>query len=156
MEIANINNLFKRLKEEGIDFFDCEKCEPKEHWLCPEDWGARKKRSMLLEICHKLGINSIALDYFYPKRLSYCHNKRCLNPACFTLSRKTKVKGESGGSTLSQQDIEELAEQIDLTEWTRMGTRNYLEQFNMFLPPFLRITERTLEKAIEWKKRSEK
>ena len=150
--IANIKGLFKMLEEEGVDFFDYSKNELKDHWLCPEDWGKHKKRIMLLKVCSMVGITSGTLDYFYPKKLTCCHNKRCINPSCFFLAKKKKINESLSGCSMSAQDMEELAEEIDMDEWRRLGPKNYLEQFNMQMPPFLRISERTLERVIEWKK----
>ena len=150
--IANIKGLFKMLEEEGVDFFDYSKNELKDHWLCPEDWGKHKKRTMLLKVCSMVGITSGTLDYFYPKKLTCCCNKRCINPSCFFLAKKKKINESLSGCSMSAQDMEELAEEIDTDEWRRLGTKNYLEQFNMQMPPFLRISERTLERVIEWKK----
>lgn len=152
MSIANLNKLFKILEEEHIEFFDYDKKEFKQHWLCPENWGDRKKRNILLQICSCLGITNWTLDYFYPKRLSCCRNARCINPNCFFLAKKRKINDNLCGCSMSAQDMEELAEEIDMDEWRRLGTKDYLEQYNMCLPPFLRITQKTLERVIEWKK----
>jgi len=152
MQFSKINILYKRLRDEGVDFFDREKMEPKDHWLCPEKWGLRKKRAFLVEVFSYLGVSKYTLDYFYPKRLCCCHDERCVNPDCFALSKKKRIAGEGSNGVMSAQDLEELADEIDMDEWRRLGTKNYLEQYNMMVPPFLRITEATLKKAIEWKK----
>ena len=156
MEIANIKMLFNRLDSEGVEYIDWDKHQIKNHWLCPENWGKKKRKSMVLDICRLLGVSRWTLTYFYPKRLSCCREDRCMNPACFALAKKTKTRGKGFVDSMSQQDIEELAEELDMSEWRRLGTKDYLEQYNMGLPPFLRVSERNFEKAIEWLKGSQK
>lgn len=156
MEIANINALFKRLDEEGIQYMDWDKRAVKNHWLCPEHWGKKKRKTIILDICSLLGMSKWTLAYFYPKKLTCCHEERCVNPACFALAKKTKARGKGFGDSMSQQDVEELAEELDMEEWRRIGTKAYLEQYNMGLPPFLRVSERNFEKAIEWLKGSQR
>lgn len=152
MERIDLKRLFEMLREEGIDFFDNETGLPKEHWLCPKGYSAYRRRNLIKKIFSTLGISGLFLNYCYPRKQYFCQHSDCVNPACFSLAKR---KGNKNIDMMDETDIEELAEELNLDEWKRLGTKEYFNYYNSQQPDFLKVTEEKFIRALVWKKGSE-
>lgn len=150
MQETHIVSLFRHLEDSGVKFKD-EHGQLLEHWICPSDWGSIKKKNFVERIFKMLGADKIDFKYFYPRKLKSCQHKYCINPDCYYFSKKYVAKATGKGYDMKTQDLEELAEDIDLEEYYKVGAKKYLEEFNASMPEFLRITEKQLELVIDWK-----
>ena len=147
MERIDLKRLFEMLKEEGVDFFDEKTCLPKDHWVCPNGCTNYRKKRLIEKIYMMLGVGPLRMNYYYPKKRPSCEHEWCVNPKCYSLAEKRGGKGNR-----VDQDLVELAEELDLAEWKRLGTEAYFEQFNEQQPPCFRVDENTFRKALDWKK----
>lgn len=143
------------MEDSSVDFMEQETGRLKEHWLCPSDWGTVKKKNFIERVFKMLGADKTDFTYFYPRKLKCCSNDRCVNPDCYYFVKKYVAKGTGKGYDMSSQDLEELAEEVDLDEYYKLGSEKYLEEFNSKMPEFLRINEKQLDLVVEWKGKNE-
>lgn len=119
-------------------------------------YGEVRKRNYLWDIYSDLGIISRNGDHkFYAIRhKKNCPVKKCGNPQCYELIRKPiGFKTDEGRIN---NDIVELAEDIDLDKCLESGLEAYLEEYNAGVPSFLKTDLNSLMMAVNYLKHKRK
>lgn len=148
MKDLNIRYLMQEIHRFNIKTTD-DNGIPSAHWIVPEECSV-KPRDILLSFVRALGIAPSGA--FVIRRRRSCSNERCVCPDCYNLTFKTRLKLDPKNTTLSREEIAELAEDIDYERCIRVGEKTYLSEFNDGVPEFLKITARQLHDAVVYHK----
>ena len=105
------------------------------HLLLKED--VKNKNGVVRDLFLALGDIRAENSNFRIQKLPRCNFPNCVSPQCHTFI----LKNAKPDSSLSKEDIEEIAKEIDLDEVEKMGQIEYLKQYNESLPEFLRISK---------------
>lgn len=117
------------LKLYGIDFTD-------EHWI-----PNRKAPKGLVRRLYS-GLKGEQYRHKFYKLIKMCHEDRCVCPDCY------KVIPSFGKNTFDVQEIKEIAEQIDLSDFYIIGAKKYLAKYNEDKIEFLQISKDQLYAAV--------
>lgn len=140
----NIRNYHKILKQYNIK-------EDEGHLLLPEEAlitnNNRIKIVRDLFLC--LGdIRAENPNFKLKKRIEHCKLKNCVSPQCFDFY----VKPDDKITWLEKEDIEEIAETIDLKEVEALGIKKYLEEYNEVQPDIFKLSMSDFKIVLAYKK----
>lgn len=104
------------------------------HLLLKED--VKNKKQIIRDLFLALGDIRAENPNFRLQKTTRCDFPNCVSPQCHNFILKSAVVN----SSLSREDIEEIAKEIDLDEVERVGQIEYLKKYNESLPEFLKIS----------------
>lgn len=135
LKLDAVREYISACQNAGVDFNS-------DHWIAKDQKTARIARRALLKCCNApYGETKI-------KKLQQkpcCEDKLCCDPNHFTVLFKQVYKYLK----MTQEEFNELMEEIDFERVEFLGARKYLEEFNEELPDSLKISLTTLITAIK-------
>lgn len=127
--MIDIEKFFKSIKKYKLK-------EENGHLLLPEDSiYLDRKYKIVKDLYSSLGDARVDGNFRLLKGVS-CKNKLCVSPQCYTF----RLYLTSKTSNLSQDDVVEIANDMDLNRLYAIGEKAYFEEYNSILPDILKLT----------------
>ncbi len=145
---TNLIQMFNYLSENNVNY--CENNHICRHWRLK---NIKNKDEIIKNIFMFLGCDSLRTKYFCIRKRNKddCPYENCVNPDCYKIVLNNNIKKDTS-AILSSEDIKEIAEEIILEDYYRLGEKEFLEQYNANQPDFLKITAQQLKVVINYKK----
>lgn len=119
------------------------------HLLMPEKNPTKIQRlNVVKKIFESLGETRVENDKFFMQKKKTCLFDNCVAPCCYDF----KLKHSLGETLLSKDDIEEIAQEIDVDRIKCIGFEKYLEEYNKDQIEILKITMEELKLVYEYAK----